>query len=100
MKYRKFKQEKLWRDKAVDLLEAMGSRVHWVKLEGEGFKEQLRVKLLEEAAEVCDAKNKEELLEELADLLDFHSLKPSLDTFKEYYRLSSKIEEEVEEENW
>lgn len=70
MKYRKFKQEKLWRDKAVDLLEAMGSRVHWVKLEGEGFKEQLRVKLLEEAAEVCDAKNKEELLEELADLLE------------------------------
>ncbi|MCP5504312.1 MAG: hypothetical protein H7A41_04075 [Chlamydiales bacterium] len=70
MKYRKFKQEKLWRDKAVDLLEAMGSRVHWVKLEGEGFKEQLRDKLLEEAAEVFAAKNKEELLGELADLLE------------------------------
>ncbi len=70
MKYRKFKQEKLWRDKAVDLLKQMGSKIHWVRLEEEQFEEQLRVKLLEEAAEVCDAKNKEGLLEELADLLE------------------------------
>lgn len=38
--------------------------------------------------------------EELSDLSDFHSLKPSLDIFKEYYELSSKIEEETEDENW
>lgn len=70
MKYRKFKQEKLWRDKAVDLLTQMGSKIHWVRLEEEQFEEQLRIKLLEEAAEVSNAKNKENLLEELADLLE------------------------------
>ena len=70
MKYRKFKQGKLWRDKAVDLLKEMGSKIHWMRLEGEQFEEQLRVKLLEEAAEVSEAKNKEGLLEELADLLE------------------------------
>lgn len=70
MKYRKFKQEKLWRDKAVDLLTQMGSKIHWVRLEEEQFEEQLRIKLLEEAAEVCNTKNKENLLEELADLLE------------------------------
>ncbi|MCR9226160.1 MAG: DEAD/DEAH box helicase family protein [Flavobacteriaceae bacterium] len=38
--------------------------------------------------------------EELTDLDDFHSLKPSLDTFKEYYLLSSKVEERTKEEDW
>ena len=70
MRYRKFKQEKLWRDKAVDLLEKMGSKIHWEKLNEEQFAEQLRIKLLEEAEEVCSAKNKEGVLEELADLLE------------------------------
>ena len=70
MRYRKFKQEKLWRDKAIDLLEQMGSKVHWVRLEKDQFEKQLRVKLLEEAAEVSNANTKEELLEELADLLE------------------------------
>ena len=70
MRYRKFKQEKLWRDKAVDLLEKMGSKIHWEKLSEEQFAEQLRIKLLEEAEEVCSAKSTEELIEELADLLE------------------------------
>lgn len=38
--------------------------------------------------------------EELEDIEGFHNLKPSLDTFKKYYRLASKIEEEIEENNW
>ncbi len=38
--------------------------------------------------------------EELADLADFHNLKPSLDVFKEYFQLSTKIEEVVEEDDW
>jgi hypothetical protein len=38
--------------------------------------------------------------EELADISDFHKLKPSLDTFKEYKQLSSKIEEEIEDKPW
>ena len=38
--------------------------------------------------------------EELADLADFQSLKPSLDIFKKYYQLSSKVEEEIVDEDW
>ena len=38
--------------------------------------------------------------EELSDISDFHSLKPSLDTFKKYYQLSSKIEEDSKENEW
>ena len=38
--------------------------------------------------------------EELEDIEGFHNLKPSLDTFKKYYRLASKIEEKIEENNW
>ncbi|MRT92072.1 ATP-binding protein [Ancylomarina sp. 16SWW S1-10-2] len=38
--------------------------------------------------------------EELAELPEFNKLKPSLDIFKAYYRLSTKVEEEVEEEEW
>lgn len=70
MKYRKFKQEKLWRDKAVDLLEQAGSKIHWERLEENQFEAQLRIKLLEEAAEVCSAETQPELFEELADLLE------------------------------
>lgn len=38
--------------------------------------------------------------EELIDLPDFKKLKPSLDNFKEYHKISTKIEEEVTEDNW
>jgi predicted house-cleaning noncanonical NTP pyrophosphatase (MazG superfamily) len=70
MKLRKFKQDKLWRDKAVDRLEQAGSKIHWERLDADQFAEQLKIKLLEEAAEVCSAKTKESLVEELADILE------------------------------
>ena len=38
--------------------------------------------------------------EELMELPEFSKLKPSLDVFKKYFKLSSKVEEEIEEENW
>jgi DNA replication ATP-dependent helicase Dna2 len=38
--------------------------------------------------------------EELAELPEFNKLKPSLDIFKEYYKLSSKVKEIVEEDEW
>lgn len=38
--------------------------------------------------------------EELAEMADFSNLKPSLDLFKEYYKLSTKIEEDTFEEIW
>lgn len=38
--------------------------------------------------------------EELQDIKEWDSLKPSLDIFKEYYQLSSKVEEIDEEDEW
>ncbi|MBO3098286.1 AAA domain-containing protein [Gelidibacter pelagius] len=38
--------------------------------------------------------------EELVELPEFEILKPSLDTFKNYFKLSSKIEEVLKEDNW
>ena len=70
MKLRKFKQDKLWRDKVIDRLEQAGSKVHWARLDDEQFAEQIKIKLLEEAEEVCHAKTKESVLEELADILE------------------------------
>ncbi len=65
---RKFRQDKLWRDKAVDRF--AGSTIHWERLDDERFAEQLKVKLREEADEVCNAKTRESLKEELADVLE------------------------------
>lgn len=70
MKLRKFIQNKLWRDKAIDRLEAHGSKVHWSRLDSPEFLKQLKIKLLEEAQEVANSSSKESLFEELADVLE------------------------------
>lgn len=68
---RKFLQNKLWRDKSIDILEKEhGSVIHWYKLDDKGFDEQLRLKLLEEANEVKASKSKGELILELADVFE------------------------------
>ena len=67
---RKFIQNKLWRDKSVAKLQQDGSRLHWRYLSDEEFNEQIRVKLLEEAHEAVTAKNRKDLLSELADLYE------------------------------
>lgn len=70
MKFRKFIQNKLWRDKAVGWLEEQGSIVHCKNLNDDDFAQELKTKFLEEAYEVCSAKTKEALIEELADVLE------------------------------
>ena len=66
---RKFKQNKLWRDYQIDLVKkSCGSIIHYRVLDDQEFNLKIKEKLLEEAHEVCDAKNRSELLEELADL--------------------------------
>lgn len=70
MKVRRFKQNKLWRDKAVELMEQMGSKIHWTRLSDSEFSEQLKIKFMEEAQEVYSAKTEKALLEELADILE------------------------------
>lgn len=67
---RAFSQNKLWRDKAVDLMKEMKSIIHWHRLEDAEYDEQLRLKLLEEAEEVARASSKQELMEELADVFE------------------------------
>jgi predicted house-cleaning noncanonical NTP pyrophosphatase (MazG superfamily) len=70
MKRRAFLQNKLWRDRAVELMERTGSLIHWTRLDDTDYDKQLRIKLIEESQEVQMAKTREELCGELADLLE------------------------------
>ncbi len=70
IKMRKFLQNKLWRDKMPQKLEATGSIIHIKKLTDAEFNKELRIKLLEEADEVQAAQSKEELIGELADIYE------------------------------
>jgi predicted house-cleaning noncanonical NTP pyrophosphatase (MazG superfamily) len=70
MKMRKFLQNKLWRDKAPGMMEAIGSIVHIKDLTDAEYDIELRTKLLEEAAEVQAAKSQEEIMNELADVYE------------------------------
>jgi predicted house-cleaning noncanonical NTP pyrophosphatase (MazG superfamily) len=70
MKLRKFQQNKLWRDKVVDNLILQGSKIHWTRLNDQDFAKELKLKFKEEADEVLSANNKENLLEEFADILE------------------------------
>ena len=68
--FRKFQQNKLWRDKAIDMAESKGSKIHWTRLEDAAFSEQLKIKFMEESQEVCATQSKEDLIEELGDILE------------------------------
>ncbi len=70
MKMRKFLQNKLWRDKAPQLMENMGSVIHIKELSDEEYSHILGLKLLEEAEEVAAAQSSEERMSELADLYE------------------------------
>ena len=45
MKFRTFKQNKLWRDKAVEHMEKTGSKIFWERLDDHAFATELKVKL-------------------------------------------------------
>ena len=62
---------KLVRDKSLDIVMAEDgtAQVSYRYLTGDKLQEQLLAKLLEEAREVCEAKNQAELTGELADVL-------------------------------
>ncbi len=70
MTSRCFKVEKLIRDKIPALLESKGIAVHAKAMEDEEFISKLKDKLLEEAKEVLEASNSDELCEELADVME------------------------------
>jgi len=78
---RKFYQNKLWRAKLIALRQAQGAIVHTIPLSHAEFKEELGMKLVEEANEVYAAQTHQEMVDEIVDvleaidcLLDFHGI--------------------------
>jgi len=84
MIFRTFKQNKLVRDKIVEIMEAKGSKLYSYKLNDQDFLKQLKLKLIEEATEVNRAQTKEEILEELADVLEI------VQTITKMYQISEE----------
>lgn len=70
MKMRTFLQNKLWRDKMVDMCERNGSRIIWRRLNDAEYDCELRIKLCEEAAEISATASRNELIGELSDLFE------------------------------
>ena len=68
--YQKFKTNILVRDKMVEKMQAEGILVDYKKLNEKDYKNALREKIVEEAKEAADEKNREKLIYELADLLE------------------------------
>lgn len=75
MAIRSFKVEKLIRDFIPEILKSKGIVMHTRVMEPEEFIQRLKDKLLEESEEVRQTKNSDELLEELADVMEImHTL--------------------------
>ena len=67
---RRFKIGKLVRDKMPERIEKLGGWVEMHSLDADAHVDQLKLKLKEEAEEVCQADNPKELKEEIADVLE------------------------------
>lgn len=75
MALKRFKVEKLIRDNVIDNMQNEGVLVHGRVMEQDEFIAKLKDKLQEEAREVGQTENEEELTEELADVLEvIHAL--------------------------
>lgn len=75
MNFRTFKQNKLVRDKIVQIMESHGSKLYSFPLNDQDFNKQLKIKLQEEAAEVLRTQTPQDLIEELSDVLEIvHAL--------------------------
>lgn len=61
---------KLARDKTKESLQAQDVSISYKIVSGDGLQAVLKDKLVEECFEVVDAKNRQELVEELADVLE------------------------------
>jgi len=64
---RKFKFEKLVRDKIVDAIIANGNHPNWKTLSDKEYIDELKKKIIEEASELINSEG-EELLKELVDI--------------------------------
>ncbi len=68
MKTYKFKYDKLVRDNIPELIEKNGAKVNQKILNEKNYLIELKKKLIEEVAEMVDAKKKEDILNELSDV--------------------------------
>ncbi|MBP6869449.1 nucleoside triphosphate pyrophosphohydrolase [Candidatus Babeliales bacterium] len=78
---RKFYQNMIWRDKLIKMREEKGAIVHVIPLAHAEFKEELGMKLLQEANDVYAADTHDKMVDEIVDvleaidcLLDFHGI--------------------------
>lgn len=68
---KKYMHNKLWRDHAIEKLEAQYDEIiHRKILSDEEYNQQLGLKLIEEAQEVITATNKDELISEIGDVYE------------------------------
>jgi predicted house-cleaning noncanonical NTP pyrophosphatase (MazG superfamily) len=75
MKFHRFKVAKLIRDKIPALMAQEKVLYHLQYLQGQEYIDHLKLKLLEEAKEVQEAKDQTNLTEEMADVLEvIHAL--------------------------
>jgi predicted house-cleaning noncanonical NTP pyrophosphatase (MazG superfamily) len=65
-----FRCNKLGRDKGIESFKAEGITVHYKLLQGKELTQALHHKLVEEVQEVDAAKDREEVIAELADVLE------------------------------
>lgn len=68
--YQRFKTNILVRDKMVEKMQSEGILVDYEKLSLKDYEKALRKKVVEEAQEVADERDRERLVYELADLLE------------------------------
>ena len=74
---------KLIRDRIPEIIKKDGNTADIIILSDEAFKQAIKEKLIEEATEVCNAQNRDDILSELADLQEV------MDTIKQLYNINT-----------
>lgn len=74
---------KLIRDRIPEIIKKDGNTADIIILSDEAFKQAIKEKLIEEATEVLNADNRDEVVNELADLQEV------IDTIKQIYNIST-----------
>ena len=74
---------KLVRDRIPEIIQKEGNTADIIILSEESFKQAIKEKLIEEATEVCNADNRDDILNELADLQEV------MDTIKQLYNINT-----------
>lgn len=81
---------KLVRDTIIKIMKKEGKKPHYKILEEVDYEIELKKKLVEEAKEVLEAKNIDEMIEEIADVQEV------IKCLKRYYSITPKEVQEVQ----